>query len=150
MPFLSVNWGMRNEKSLLGQRFSVIQGDFISINVFLICLQFFFLYNQHVLFLQSGIFLLVREETTLGRKTVNVITQLYRIRIQNKLSLNSEKAGKKFSRNFYASISDNETHKLHLSLFSLTSRMFRTKLLILDTEFICSFILTMFDAVKKN
>lgn len=48
--------GLRNEKCLLdilGQRFSIIQKHFISIQVFLICFKFFFLYNQQALFLQQ-------------------------------------------------------------------------------------------------
>lgn len=55
---------------ILGQRFSVsiIQKNFISIQVFLTCFKFFFLYNQQALFLQRVIFLLEKRREKSGKK----------------------------------------------------------------------------------
>lgn len=55
---------------ILGQRFSIsiIQKNFISIEVFLTCFKFFFLYNQQALFLQRVIFLLEKRREKSGKK----------------------------------------------------------------------------------
>lgn len=132
--------GLRKEKHLLVQGFNIIQEDLISIHVFLICLNFFFLYSQHHYFYNQVFPFNGGGRRKVGAKISHIITHwwLYR-KPKLIIPIFRRKWEKNFLFNFYDSLSDNENFiSQHLFLFSIASRMFTNKLFILDIGFICS------------
>ena len=104
-PPLSVNWEMSTQTEVSFRETSFWQIYFLFVLNFCTTSMHYF-YNWVFPF-----------EERVGRETVDAITHcwLYRIRIQNKLSLNSEKAGEIFS--------------LQTSMLFLTMRILKTTFL---------------------